>query len=68
MVWGVETFLVKPVLHTDEMVLQLDKALLDINRATVGEKIVLVAGVPPGIPGTTNGMRVHVIGSQRAGI
>ncbi|MEY3697115.1 MAG: pyruvate kinase [Actinomycetota bacterium] len=68
LVWGVETFLVKPVQHTDEMVSQLDKALLDINRATIGEKIVLVAGVPPGIPGTTNGMRVHVIGSQRAGI
>lgn len=68
LVWGVETFLVKPVTHTDDMAAQVDKSLIEIDRASIGEKIVLVAGVPPGIPGTTNGMRVHIIGSQRHGI
>jgi pyruvate kinase len=63
LVWGIETFLVPQVLHTDDMVQQVDRALLDIERATVGERVVIVAGVPPGIPGTTNGMRVHKIGS-----
>jgi hypothetical protein len=29
--------------------------------------VVIVAGVPPGIPGTTNGMRVHLIGSGGKG-
>jgi pyruvate kinase len=61
--WGVETFLVPDVSHTDDMVRQVDRALLDIGRATHGERVVIVAGVPPGIPGTTNGMRVHRIGS-----
>jgi hypothetical protein len=28
---------------------------------------VIVAGVPPGVPGTTNGMRVHKIGSAGPG-
>lgn len=63
LVWGVETFLVPQVRHTDDMVSQVDRALLDIGRATMGERVVIVAGVPPGIPGTTNGMRVHLIGS-----
>ena len=63
LVWGVETFLVPQVRHTDDMVTQVDRALLDIGRATKGERVVIVAGVPPGIPGTTNGMRVHLIGS-----
>ena len=63
LVWGVETFLVPQVRHTDDMVTQVDRALLDIGRATMGERVVIVAGVPPGIPGTTNGMRVHLIGS-----
>ena len=63
LVWGVETFLVPLVAHTDDMVEQVDKALLDIGRAGYGEKVVIVAGVPPGVPGTTNGMRVHMIGS-----
>ncbi|HEV8024344.1 MAG TPA: pyruvate kinase [Candidatus Nanopelagicales bacterium] len=67
LVWGVETFLVPQVRHTDDMVQQVDKALLDIGRATIGDRVVIVAGVPPGIPGTTNGMRVHKIGSAGPG-
>jgi pyruvate kinase len=67
LVWGVETFLVPQVLHTDDMVVQVDKALLDIGRATYGDRVVIVAGVPPGVPGTTNGMRVHKIGHAQAG-
>ncbi len=63
LVWGVETFLVSSVKHTDDMVQQVDKALLDIGRATYGDRVVIVAGVPPGVPGTTNGMRVHKMGS-----
>lgn len=62
LVWGVETFLVSSVKHTDDMVQQVDKALLDIGRATIGDRVVIVAGVPPGVPGTTNGMRVHKMG------
>ena len=65
--WGVETFLVPQVKHTDDMVQQVDRALLDIGRATVGERVVIVAGVPPGVPGTTNGMRVHRMGSAGPG-
>jgi pyruvate kinase len=67
LVWGVETFLVPSVRHTDDMVVQVDKALLDIGRVTYGDRVVIVAGVPPGIPGTTNGMRVHLIGSGGKG-
>ena len=67
LVWGVETFLVSQVRHTDDMVSQVDRALLEIGRATVGERVVIVAGVPPGVPGTTNGMRVHLMGSSDQG-
>ncbi len=67
LVWGVETFLVSQVRHTDDMVAQVDRALLEIGRATPGEKVVIVAGVPPGVPGTTNGMRVHMMGTGAGG-
>jgi pyruvate kinase len=62
LVWGVETFLAPSVHHTDDLVQQVDGALLAIGRVRRGEKVVIVAGVPPGVPGTTNGMRVHKIG------
>jgi pyruvate kinase len=67
LVWGVETFLVPQVEHTDDMVVQVDRALLDIGRASHGDRVVIVAGVPPGVPGTTNGMRVHKMGSAGRG-
>ena len=60
--WGVETFLVPSVKHTDDMVLQVDGALLDIARCQVGDDVVIVAGAPPGIPGSTNALRVHRMG------
>ncbi len=65
--WGVETFLVPPATSTDEMVRQVDRSLREIGRVSDGQLIVIIAGVPPGIPGTTNGMRVHKIGSQNIG-
>ena len=63
----VEAFIVPAVSHTDDMVVQVDRALLEIGRATYGDRVVIVAGVPPGVPGTTNGMRVHKMGSSDKG-
>jgi pyruvate kinase len=60
--WGIETFLTEPVEHTDEMVRQLDEALLEIGRVSEGDLVVLIAGSPPGIPGSTNALRIHRMG------
>jgi pyruvate kinase len=60
--WGTETFLVSPVHHTDDMVEQIDRTLLSLGRFELNEHVVLISGVPPGVPGTTNGMRVHQLG------
>ncbi len=60
--WGVETFVVPFAESTDEMVRQVDTALLQIGRCRPGELVVVVAGTPPGVAGMTNTMRVHRIG------
>ena len=60
--WGVETFIVPTVRHTDEMVHEVDSALVRLGRCAIGDKIVIVAGSPPGSPGKTNALRVHRIG------
>jgi pyruvate kinase len=64
--WGVETFIVPPVSHTDEMVRQVETALLDLGRCEKGDKVVIVAGSPPGTQGKTNALRVHRIGDAIA--
>jgi pyruvate kinase len=60
--WGVETFIVPTVHHTDDMVHEVDNALVNLGRCAIGDKIVIVAGSPPGSPGKTNALRVHRIG------
>ncbi|GLY20531.1 pyruvate kinase [Micromonospora sp. NBRC 101691] len=61
--WGVQTFLMPFVEHTDDMFRQVDQALLGLNRANPGDYVVIVAGSPPGTPGSTNTLRVHQLGS-----
>ena len=64
--WGAETFVVPEVAHTDDMVRQVEAALLDIGRCDKGDLVVIVAGSPPGTPGRTNALRVHRIGDAIA--
>ena len=62
--WGVETFIVPAVVHTDEMIAQVDRAMLGLGRGGPGDVVVIVAGTPPGIPGSTNTVRVHHLGGR----
>jgi pyruvate kinase len=62
-VWGMHTSLVPSATHTDQMVEQIDTELMAGFGAEAGDLVVLIAGVPPGISGSTNSMRVHAIGS-----
>jgi pyruvate kinase len=62
--WGVETFLVPAVHHTDDMVAQVDFSLLSIGRLKVGDRVVVVAGSPPNTVGSTNLIRVHEVGTD----
>jgi len=62
--WGVETFLAPYVPHTDEMVAQVENILLSLGRFQVGDAVVIVAGSPPGTPGSTNALRVWRLGDE----
>ena len=60
--WGIQTYLVEPVTHTDAMYGQVDDILLGQGLAQVGDKVVVISGSPPGIVGSTNDIRVHRVG------
>jgi pyruvate kinase len=62
--WGVEPFLAPYVKHTDEMVVQVQDILLSLGRFEIGDTVVIVAGSPPGIPGSTNALRVWRLGDR----
>ena len=63
--WGIETYLVPKTQHTDQMAMQVDESLLENGLCVEGDTVVIVAGSPPGIKGTTNALRVHRIGDSR---
>ena len=65
--WGVEPMLTSVVNHTDEMVMQVDSLLIESKRVKIGDLVLIVAGSPPGIPGSINAMRVHKIGDAVGG-
>ena len=47
------------------MLTGVDEQLLDLGWVTEGDRVVIVAGSPPGVPGSTNALRVHRIGDAR---
>ncbi|GIJ46957.1 pyruvate kinase [Virgisporangium aliadipatigenens] len=61
--WGVDTFEVPFVQHTDDMFRQVDQALIGLGELRRGDYVVVVAGSPPGTPGATNTLRLHQLGS-----
>ncbi|WP_432136019.1 MULTISPECIES: pyruvate kinase [unclassified Streptomyces] len=65
--WGVETFLGPHVDSTDAMVDQVDELLTRYGRCRPGDTVVITAGSPPGVSGSTNMVRVHHIGESDAG-
>ncbi|MCH0562755.1 MULTISPECIES: pyruvate kinase [unclassified Streptomyces] len=62
--WGVETFLGPHVDSTDAMVDQVDELLLRHGRCEKGDTVVITAGSPPGVSGSTNMVRVRRIGED----
>jgi pyruvate kinase len=64
--WGVECFVVEHVETTDAMVELVDREMLKRSEYAKGDTVIITAGSPPGVPGTTNLVRVHHLGDLSA--
>jgi pyruvate kinase len=64
MTWGTTTRIVPEVASTDQMIQQVDHAMLEMERYQPGDLVVIVAGSPPGTVGSTNLIRVHRLGED----
>ena len=62
--WGIQAYRVPTVQHTDDMVWQLDQVVQSSRLAEIGDQLVIVAGMPPGIPGSSNMLRIHEVGDE----
>jgi pyruvate kinase len=59
--WGVYPFHVSDWKDTDEMLERSRRIPKELGIASKGEKIVIIAGVPIRIPGTTNLIKVEIV-------
>jgi pyruvate kinase len=62
--WGVQTTVVPYVENTDAMVRIVDAEMLKLSEYGEGDTVIITAGSPPGVAGTTNLVRVHHLGEQ----
>jgi pyruvate kinase len=60
--WGITPLLTSEVKNTDELFEHAVNAGVRAGLLNDGELVVMTAGVPLGISGTTNLMKVHVVG------
>ncbi len=62
--WGIHTYRVPYVTHTDDMIWQVDQVLQAQGLAKRGDQVIILAGMPPGVTGSTNSMRIHTVGLE----
>jgi pyruvate kinase len=64
-VYGVRPVIAPDLMSTDEMMVQMDRMLVERGWVGARDSVVFVAGQPIGRPGTTNLMKLHRVGEGR---
>ncbi len=62
--WGVTPFLIRAVSDTDMMMKTTLAAAQKLKIVNLGDRVVITAGVPVNNPGTTNLIKVHIVGES----
>ena len=61
LVWGISSILIPEYESTDQMIEEAQKILVDNKLLNYGDTFVLPAGVPVGIIGSTNMLKIHKV-------
>ena len=61
-VWGVHCVVAEDAQNLDDMVSRAGKIAFRDGFVRAGQRVIIVAGVPLGIPGTTNMVRIASVG------
>ena len=62
LLWGVQPVFVPQSSNTDEMMSNAIEGAMESGWIKTGDLVVITAGIPVGITGTTNMIRVHTVG------
>jgi pyruvate kinase len=64
--WGVTPILLKTKRTTDDMIASVERAMLFLRLVKPADLIVITAGVPIGVAGSTNLMKIHRVGEDKS--
>jgi len=62
LLWGVAPLVGSAISTTDDLIEGSVQRALSAGLITNGDLVVITAGIPVGVPGTTNVLKVHVVG------
>ncbi len=63
--WGVKPVVLRPKQTTDNMIASVEQIMLKKKLAKEHDLIVITAGVPIGVAGSTNMMKIHRVGEVK---
>jgi pyruvate kinase len=63
--WGVKPVVLRPKKTTDDMIASVEQIMLKKKLAKEHDIIVITAGVPIGVAGSTNMMKIHRVGETK---
>lgn len=64
--FGVYPILIEATESTDEIIEESVKRALECELVNAGDLLVITAGIPVGIPGTTNLIKVHIVDDKKS--
>ena len=64
--WGVVPIILRTKNTTDDMIAAVERAMLARKLVKAGDLIVITAGVPVGVPGSTNMIKAHRVGASKS--
>ena len=63
--WGTSSRLVRKFQTTDEMIEEVDATLVGDGSVKTGDVLIIIAGAPLWVAGTTNLLKLHRVGDRR---
>ena len=61
LMWGVYPFLIEEISDTDRLIERARQVALLSRKVSKGDRVVIVAGLPTDIPGTTNAIKADIL-------
>lgn len=64
LIWGIQTFAIQTYKSMEDILSQVDQALVSYGLARTGDRIILTLGQPIEVGSKTNALFVHIVGGE----